>query len=217
MGRVHKFRFPLAALVALSAIAATAAPPPASVWQIGPIIGGRNYSVNMPPTPTPVREGWAFDFPGPREADGHVHYLTFDHGPLSGKSRIVMRYRVEARRGTRFIPREQIAMPGTVSLFFQRAGDRWSGKGRYGGYRWYAPTASVTPVAPGTYEIAVRLDDPNWTSVWGRPAAETPAEFRAAIDNAGQLGFVFGSSHARGHGIYATAPARFVLLDFRVL
>src|SRR5688500_4768590 len=71
-------------------------PMEAGAWEIGPITPTRNYSVNMPLSPSPHPEGWSFDFPQPDREAGHVHYVTFKHGSLSGKSRIVLRYRVEA-------------------------------------------------------------------------------------------------------------------------
>jgi hypothetical protein len=61
-------------------------PMDASVWEIGPITPNGNRSVNMPPTPSPHPDGWYFDFPQPDSTAGHVHYLTFKHGSLSGKS-----------------------------------------------------------------------------------------------------------------------------------
>ena len=72
------------------ALSLAAATPPAQAWEIGPVIRGRNYSVGMPLSPTPARVGWYFDFPNPTANAGHAHYLTFRHGSLAGKRRIVM-------------------------------------------------------------------------------------------------------------------------------
>jgi hypothetical protein len=201
----------------LGATAALAATPPASSWEIGPIIRGKNYSVGMPLRPAPTKNGWYIDFPvGSRQA-GHVHYVTFNPGPLSGASRIVVRYRVDAPAGTRFVPQEQPNLPGTVSLFLQRRGDNWSARGAYNYFRWYAPAHSVREITPGVHEISVRLDDPQWTAVTGsQPASSNPEAFRAALAQTGRIGLVFGSTAARGHGVFATAPARFELLSFQV-
>lgn len=211
-----------AALLALASVAvpATGTPAPdpsaASAWQIGPIVRGRNYSVGMPLTPSPGRSGWHFDFPYPSARAGHVHYVTFNHGPLTGKRRIVVRYRVDAAPGVRFVPQEEPQSPATVSLVFQRRGDSWSGRGRYETYRWYAPGHTVMPIAPGEHVMTVSLDDV-WTSVHGETAAAEPLGFRQAIDGAERIGLVFGSSSARGHGVYATGPARFTVTSFRVM
>lgn len=196
--------------------AALAAVPPASVWEIGPHIRGKNYSVGMPLRPQETRQGWAFDFPHASRAAGHVHYVTFRPGPLTGKSRIKVRYRVTAERGTRFVPQEQPDEPATVSLFLQRNGDNWTAKGRYDFYRWYAPPETVQRISPGVHEITVDLDDPEWISVAFRPASENPSGFRAALRDTDRIGLVFGSSSLRGHGVYATAPARFELLSFEL-
>lgn len=186
---------------------------PAAAWEIGPVIRGKNYSVGMPLSPTPSRQGWSFEFPYPHVGAGHVHYLTSRQGPLVGASRIVMRYRIEAARGARFVPREHPDLPGAISFFFQRAGDSWSGK-RHEYHRWYAPT--VTPLRAGVHEVSVRLDDPNWISVFGKPASSNPRAFGDALAQTDRVGFVFGSSATRGHGVYATAPARFTLLAFEI-
>lgn len=209
--------FTIAALgLATPGAAAQAQTPPAGEWEIGPWIRGQNYSVGMPLHPAPTRAGWSFDFPYASRADGHVHYVTYDPRSLAGKSQIVVRYRVVAEPGTRFVPQEQPEMPATVSLFFQRRGDNWSARGRYEHFRWYAPRQSVQPLAPGVHTLAVSLDDPQWTSVSGRPASANPQAFRAALSDTWRVGLVFGSSAARGHGVFATAPARFELLDFRI-
>ena len=64
--------------------------------------------------------------------------------------------------------------------------------------------------------MSVSLDDPRWISVFGKPAATSPEGYAAAMAQTARVGLVFGSAEARGHGVYATGPARFTLLDFRV-
>ena len=209
----------IACLVALTVTAAGfAAAPGASDWEIGPVIRGKNYSQGMPPRPRPTPNGWSFDFPTPNAAAGHVHYVTFRPGSLAGKSRIVVRYRVDAARGTRFVPQEGPDAPATASLYLQRRGDTWTAKGNYQYYRWYAPVATVREIAPGEHEMSVRFDDPDWISVQGRTAGSAPGALPDALADADRVGLVFGSlDSGRGHGVYATAPARFTLLSFRIL
>ncbi|WP_294047909.1 hypothetical protein [Sphingopyxis sp.] len=214
-------RYPvIAALIALALLLPAASPAAAqrgADWEIGPIIRGKNYSQGMPLRLQPTRTGWQFDFPVGSAAAGHVHYVTFRPGPISPQARIVVRYRVDAQAGTRFVPQESPDVPATVSLYFQRRGDNWSAKGRYEDFRWYAPAATVREIAPGEHEIGVRLDDPNWISVLGRTAGSKPGSIDAALADIDRIGLVFGSPAARGHGVYATAPARFTLLSFRIL
>ncbi|QNO29074.1 hypothetical protein EEB18_009135 [Sphingopyxis sp. OPL5] len=206
----------IASVLALSAAVVTAAAPTASEWEIGPIIRGKNYSVGMPLAPKPERDGWSFDFPVGSKAAGHVHYVTFRPGSLVGKSRIVVRYRIDAKPGTRFVPQANPDRVGTVSLYLQRRGDSWNAKGRYQYYRWYAPSATVRELAPGVGEISVALDDPQWISVLGQPSANNPGAMQDALADIERIGLVFGSSNARGHGVYATAPSTFVMTGFRV-
>lgn len=184
-------------------------------WQIGPVIKGKNYSVGMPPVMSESARNAYFDFPYPTASAGHVHYVTVRRGSLAGKREIVMRYRIDAAPGTRFVPQEYLDKTAFLSLYFQRDGDRWNAKGRYEHYRWYAPAASMRTVTPGVHEVRVPLSA-EWISVLGRTQSDNPAAFRQALADSGRLGFVFGSDAGRGHGVFATGPARFTLLDFDV-
>ncbi len=122
----------------IAASTATARPAPrnhavASEWTIGPIIRGRNYSRGMPLRPTPrPGGGWQVDLP---QAPRSIHYVTFRHGSLVGKSRIVMRYRIEADPGVRIVPRTSPASPSMITLYIQQRGDDWSARGPYEAYR----------------------------------------------------------------------------------
>ena len=184
-----------------------------SAWVIGPIIRGQSRSRGMPlhPSPGPGR-GWHFEFP---QAPGSVHYVTFRHGSLAGKSRIVMRYRIEAATGVRIVPRSSPASPSILTLYFQRAGDTWRGRGPFEAFRWYATFASQMPIVQGEHVIVAPLNA-NWTAVQTSSARTNPAAFRDAIANADQVGFVLGGGDGFGHGVYATGPARIVVTDFRV-
>lgn len=196
--------------------APAADPMQASAWEIGPILDGRSYSPGMPSAPSQDGGTWYFDFPQPDRAAGHVHYLTFKHGSLSGKSRIVLRYRVEAEPGVQFVPQEDPSAPSTLTLYFQRRGDNWSGAGKYETYRWWATFRRHLPITPGTHELSVGLDE-NWTSVMGASAASNPKGFRDAIRDAERVGFTFGGGVGAGHGVYATGPARFVVTGFEIV
>jgi hypothetical protein len=201
-----------ATFLAAGSGAAALAAESAGAWEIGPIIRGRNHSVGMPLHPDAAGRGWAFECPGP---GGSVHYVSVDPGPLAGASHITVRYRVDAARGARFVPQERPAEPGTVSLYFQRAGDSWKGR-THEYFRWYAPPATVQDLSPGVHQMTVSLRDPAWVSVFGKAAATNPRGFAEAMAGASRVGLVFGSAGARGHGVYATAPARFTLIDFRI-
>ena len=193
--------------------AATSAGADPDAWVIGPIVRGRNYSEGVPLHPTPRRDGgWHIDLP---RAPGSVHYVTFGHGSLAGKRRIVMRYRVEAAPGVRILPVTAPQLPSIITLYFQRSGDNWSGRGRYETYRWYATFASHSPITPGEHVMVAPLNA-NWTAVGTSSARSNPAAFRDAIADADQVGFVLGGGDGYGHGVFATGRARLVVTGFRV-
>lgn len=184
----------------------------ASAWTIGPVIRGRNYSVGMPLHPT-GRRGGGFHLDIPR-LPGSVHYVTFRHGSLAGKRRIVMRYRIEAARGARLLASSDGRSAGLLTLYFQRGGDNWTGRGRFETYRWYATFATQT-LASGDHVLTAPLDGP-WTAVETSRATTNPAAFRQALAAADQVGFVLGGGDGFGHGVSATGPARLIVTDFRV-
>ncbi|HEX8401636.1 MAG TPA: hypothetical protein VF628_08020 [Allosphingosinicella sp.] len=182
-------------------------------WVIGPIIRGRNHSQGMPLHPTPSRNGgFVIDLP---QAPGSVHYVTFPHGSLEGKRRIVMRYRIQAAPGVRIVPRTAPALPSMITLYFQRAGDNWTARRAYETYRWYATFATQSPISPGVHQIVAPLGA-NWTAIQSSNARTAPAQFQDAIAEADQVGFVLGGGDGFGHGVYATGPARLIVTEFRV-
>lgn len=206
------------ALVAMASAALLSSPaigggPPAEAWEIGPIIRGKNYSQRMPLRPDDSRAGPSFAIPGPTAAQGSVHYLTVPTGPLRGARAIVLTYRIDAAPGTRFVPRESPQLPATLSLYFQRAGDGWTVS--QPDWRWYAPANRTMLLRPGTYTVRIGLDE-DWVAMTGPGAHANPRGFAEALAATARVGFVFGSEGGRGHGVYATAPARFTILDFRV-
>lgn len=194
-----------------AAKAAAAAAP--SDWTVGPIIRGRNYSRGVSTQPTPRRGGgWHVDIP---RAGGSIGYVTFPHGSLQGKRRIVMRYRIEADPGVRIVPKTVPTQPSMITLYFQRGGDNWTGRGPFEAYRWYATFATRSPVTPGEHVMTASLDG-NWTAVQTSSARTRPAAFRDAKAQADQVGFVLGGGDGVGHGVFATGRARLVVTDFRV-
>jgi hypothetical protein len=199
---------------ALLSVPALAALPPAEAWEVGPWVRGRNYSVGMPARPAALPDGsLAIEFP--MAGRGQVDAMTVATGPLAGARRIILRYRIDAARDTRFVADERPDEPATVSLYFQRRGDTWSGRGRDESYRWYVPARAVMPLAPGVQTVTVELDE-NWTNVNGRSRGDDPEGFAAALADTGRIALAFGSASARSHGVYATGPARFTLLAFEI-
>ena len=193
---------------------AAAAGPAAEAWSIGPVIRGRNYSVGVPRTLQAGRDGPSFDFPYPSRAAGHVHAVTVPTGSLAGAKRIILTYRIDAAPGVQFFGQEN-GGPGWLSLFFQQRGDNWSAKGRYETYRWYSPNERIETLKPGQHTVSIGLNE-EWNAVVGWKRSGNPAGFETALANASNVGFVFGSASGLGHGVYATGPAKFTIVDFRV-
>ncbi len=221
MKAATKLVIPVLALAMGSAVvtpAATARPAPrnhavASDWTIGPIIRGRNYSRGMPLRPTPrPGGGWQVDLP---QAPRSIHYVTFRHGSLAGKSRIVMRYRIEADPGVKVVPRTAPASPSMITLYVQRRGDDWSAREPYEAYRWFANFATQSPVTSGEHVLTAPLSG-NWSAVQSSTVRTNPAAFRAALANADEVGFVLGGGEGLGHGVSATGRARLIVTSFRV-
>ena len=188
-----------------------ATPSPAREWEIGPMVNGVNYSVGMPL----VVEGASFDFPQPNQATGHVHYLTFRHGSLAGKSRITLRYRIDAAEGVKIVPKDYPGGISALTLYFQRRGDNWGAQGNYQYYRWYASGQTVGPLVAGENTITVSLNDV-WTPVLTGNSLDAPDAFASAKADADRVGFVFGGGDGLGHGVYATGPARFTMIGYEV-
>lgn len=153
------------------------------------------------------------DFPAFRS--GEVDALTTKVGPLAGARQVTLRYRIDAPRGTRFVAVDMPNEPATVSLYFQREGDNWSGRGRYESHRWYVPARAVIPLTPGNHTVTVRFNE-RWTNVHGRPNHDDPQGFAAALRETSRIGIAFGSISRRSHGVYATGPARFTLLGLDI-
>lgn len=200
--------------------------PPASggtlnpaAWQIGPVIDGDNHSEGVPEQPLADPEGFVVPIP---PAPGHAGYVTFVHGPLTGKSRIVMQYRVEAAEGVDIQPKCCPALPALITVYFQQAGDDW----RTDGKRWWA-TFRTNQLEPpyGPAEIVAPLQGPwpdnpggpvTWTSVETFDAITHVNLFEAAKAKAYRVGFTLGGGDGYGHGVNATGPARIVVTKFTV-
>jgi hypothetical protein len=163
----------------------------------------------MPVNPVQTSDGWAFDFP---LYPSSVHYVTFRYGSLSGKTHIVMHYRIEGDPSVRIFPVccAQLDSIGPT-LYFQQKGDDWETDGK----RWWATFNSPHPIQPGEYEMDVPLDGA-WTSVTTMTASSNPSQFMNAKQNADRVGFTFGGGDGYGHGVYANGPVRFVLTSFRI-
>lgn len=181
-------------------VAAPADPMVADNIEVGPIIDGTNYSKGVPVRPAAHPEGWSIEF-------GEPHYVTFRHGPLTGKSRVVLRFRLEGEPGTVLAPPCCPGFIGLVTLYFAARDNDW----RQDGGRWWASSATLqAPTVPGAYEIVAPIDGP-WSSVTSMTSASDPAAFARALANADRVGFTLGGGDGLGHGLAADRPTRMVV------
>lgn len=192
----------------------------ASVWHIGPRLTasqGGNKSPGMPPHPTQTSNGFYFDVP--TNNGEKVDYVTFNHGPLTGKSQIRMKYTIDAPNSMLYAVPEidfNARYGAQMTMYFQRERDNWTGRDEYETYRWFATFMPTKYLSHGEHEIVVPLNG-NWTAVSSSTAIGNPSAFKEAIDNSCCVGFVFGGNEiSYGHGMRATAPARFTVTEFTV-
>ena len=178
------------------------APPSIGPWTIGPVIGGKSLSPGMPISMSAGPTGWYFDFP---QTPNSVHYVT--RAPTEAvRSGIRMSFEISGNAefkeadcgGVGCVPG-----PGMVRIYIQRCGDDW----RTNGFRFWSPPLQLSG---GALQMDYALD-PSWSGVFGTD----PDGFRAALSNLCAVGFTFGGMFA-GHGVYSTAPARFVLTNFEL-
>lgn len=185
-------------------------------WEIGPIIGGTNYSIGMPLHPSPHPEGWVIELPYPTNVEGSVHYVTMPTGSLAGKTKVTMRYRIEADPGVKILPTNFPGSPSMLTLYFQRANDTWSAKGPMEAYRWYASFSRHSPLTPKGDALVEARFDQDWTAILTSSRQNNPSGYAEALSGAARVGFVLGGGDGAGHGVYATGPARIVVTSFQV-
>lgn len=185
-----------------------------SLWEIGPIINGKNYSVGAQARPTQTPDGWSIDFPNATEG-GSIHYVTMPSVPLDNYERIHIKYRIEANPGVILYATSDPNAPSMLVLYFQRADDNWSGTAKYESYRWWASFRIQSPLVPGEYEVFAPFDQV-WTAVQSSSTVTNWNEFLEARKNAGRIGFTLGGGSGLGHGVSASGPARIVVTHFGV-
>jgi hypothetical protein len=186
-----------------------------TAWEVGPNMNGTNPSVYPSLHPTPCPEGWLLDIPQPTADAGHVHYLRVPTAPLTGKTKMTLRFRLEMDAATKLVPVHFPGSPSLLTLYFDRKGDDWSATGGYEAYRWFASFRTQQDLKPGEYVVEARFDE-NWTAVLRSSRENNPEGFQAALNEAGHVGFVLGGGDGLGHGVYATGPARLVVTYFGV-
>ena len=171
--------------------------------------------------------GWSFDFPvydkpstkcAGDKSCGHVNYLTTPITSAITADGLTMTFRVDTTGDPIFNyalnPNNTCINPAAVRLFIQRRDDTLKASHEF--YRWWSKSASK--LTAGTMTLTVPLTPDHWFSVFGKSGDKdevTAAEFRAALQNVGNIGMTFGGGCFAGHGVNITGgTARFTLTNY---
>lgn len=180
-------------------------------WIIGPMVKGKNYSQGLPLRPERVGSGWRFTLEPGDQVDG----VTRNCWGLP-PSAIRLRFRVSGDPATRLQAYEFPDRPASLTVFFQRRFDNWSGRGDYETYRWY--TRKLYPlVLEEDLIVEVPLTPEHWKAVQSTRGDQAPDKFNEAREKAWRVGVVFGTAGGRSHGVITDKPVRFELLEWEVV
>lgn len=174
------------------------------------------------PRDRPATTQWSIGAPDARPSGtsfeipqtGSINYVTQPTGSLAGKQRITLRYKVEMAEGVRIYPPSMPDGQASITLYFQRKGDDWSGQNLMNFYRWYATGNFHAPITAGEHTLTASLTDDLWTAI--NYGDSTTPRFTEALKDASRVGFVLGGGTGFGHGVTATGPATFTILDYRI-
>ncbi len=176
------------------------------------------YSPGMPSHPETAGGGWQFDFPAP---PGEVHYVAVPvNMAASSEVRATFRITTTGRPvfNYKLDPGNTCNVPAHVRLYLQRRGDDLTRKKQF--HRWFSNVAAFK-LGAGSVELVAPLSDPaQWTSVLGKKgdhSEEARVGFLQALQNLGNVGFVFGGGCFYGHGVNVLdGTARFIVDDYSV-
>jgi hypothetical protein len=178
------------------------------------------YSPSMPAHPNPVDGGWYFDFPACSGTNAcSVNYVTVPVD-LVASTHVKAVFRIATTGAPAFHYRLEAGntcdYPAHVRYILQRRGDDLTAKSEF--YRWFS--SSGFKLEEGSAELIVPLEPNLWVSVLGkRGDANDNARtgFQQALQNLGNVGFVFGGGCFYGHGVNVIGgSARFLASEYSV-
>lgn len=165
-----------------------------------PVVSGNwiyRYSANF----VPLADGFEF----PVNQDG-IHYVVTPANVVV-PPRLTLRFRIDTSSAA-FVPvNDNSGTSARVRLFLQRRGDPLD-LSLGPSYRFWS-TAYVE-LTHGEWELSAALEPDQWTNVNGQ---RDDVGFAALLADLEWIGFTFGGMFA-GHGVYATGPARFTMLEY---
>jgi len=137
-----------------------------------------------------------------------IGYVTTNRNkPIAGSS-ITISFEIAATPGTVFGFKTEsdntCATPATFRLLIERKNDTLTEPN----YRWWSnPINNPLQNTNGLVSLTVPLNGDNWSDVYGVTGAADPADFAAALADAGPVGTTFGGGCFFGHGAYITSGA----------
>ena len=160
--------------------------------------------------PSPVGTGFTFQFP---DSDG-VHYVT--RSGMRLRKQVTISGSVAIKGTPVFERRDTCSGKAEARVYLQRRGDNWTAQGDYQYYRWWY--RKPVEIKSGSFWLVAPLDDKaNWSSVYGKTAADAPGQLRAALNDMGRIGLTFGGGCSYGHGVWVkpgTGSATFTVHSF---
>jgi len=218
---IHLF-LPFAAVAMAASSDPSPSPPAPSPVSLRAEAWNIQYSPGMPAHPTPVAEGWYFDFPAPscgRADVCSVHYVSTPVSMSVTTSGHVNAVFQITTSGTpifnyRLKPNNTCDYPAHARFYLQRKRDDLSGRGEYEFYRWFSNDVAYE-LAAGSANLTAALTPDQWTSVFGKKGDYHSAAklgFAVALQDLANVGFVFGGGCFYGHGVNVSGgTARFML------
>ncbi|GMM93130.1 hypothetical protein [Qipengyuania sp. MTN3-11] len=178
---------------------------PVNGWEVVETVSGKDVAQGV--KLAPVGALWSATILPGAELDG----VSKSIGPIAPGSTVRIRYRVSGE-GLYPAPDADLepGSPAILTIMIQRAGDDWSGRGQYSGFRQY--TTTPLTLAPGEHEATVTLAHPCCHNVLGQHGG-----LEQTLAGAQRIWLAFGHWNGRMHGVRADEPVTFELLAFEVV
>jgi hypothetical protein len=178
------------------------------------------YSPSMPAHPGAGERGWYFDFPSCSGTNAcSVHYVTVPAN-LSASTSVRAVFQIATTGAPAFYyklqPDNTCDYPAHVRYILQRRGDDLSAKSEF--HRWFS--LSGFKLGEGSADLTVALRPDQWVSVFGKHGDYNESArtgFQEALQNLGNVGFVYGGGCFYGHGVNVVGgSARFLATEYSV-
>lgn len=177
------------------------------------------YSPCMPAHPTPIEQGWDFDFPSCDGANAcSVRYVTTAVNSLAKANSVQGVFQITTTGNPQFHyklrPDNTCDHPAHVRYILQRRGDDLVSEFS----RWFSVPGFR--LERGSTDLRVSLKPDQWISVFGKRADTSESsrrKFYEALQDLGNVGFVFGGGCFLSHGVnVVSGSARFLVTRYSI-